>query len=98
MDALAWLESDVESVDGVTPTAARALRASFGIATVRDLLEHYPHQNKYRDIGEQVLIADAPLGEQVTIVGTLGSWNVIRPRGRKMTIAKAKITDESAGR
>ena len=98
MDALAWLEADVRAVQGVTATVANTLRTTFGIETVRDLVEHYPRQGKYRDIGEQVLIADAPLGEQVTVVGTLGSWNVIRPRGRKMTIAKARITDESGGR
>ena len=98
MDALAWLEADVSAIDAVRPAVANTLRTTFGIETVRDLLEHYPHQGKYRDIGEHVLIADAVLGEPVTIVGTLGSWNVIRPRGRKMTIAKATITDESGGR
>ena len=98
MDALAWLEADVAAVEGVRPAIANTLRTAFGIETVRDLIEHYPHQGKYRDIGEHVLIADAQLGEPVTIVGTLGPWNVIRPRGRKMTIAKAKITDESGGR
>ena len=98
MDALAWLEADVDAVDGVSAAAAKTLRTTFGIHTVRDLLEHYPHPGKYRDIGEQVLVADAPLGEQVTVVGTLGAWNVIRPRGRRMTIAKAKITDASGGK
>jgi ATP-dependent DNA helicase RecG len=98
MDALAWLQADVGAVDGVSATVATTLRTTFGIETVRDLLEHYPHQGKYRDIGEQVLVADAPLGEQVTVVGTLGRWNIIRPRGRRMTIAKAQIVDASGGR
>src|SRR3712207_5558244 len=95
MDALAWLNADVSAVEGVTPAIAKTLLNAFSIATVRDLLEHYPHQGKYRDIGEQVLIAQALIGEHVTVVGTLGPWNVIRPKGRRMTIAKAKITDES---
>ena len=98
MDALAWLEADVAAVDGVRPAVANVLRTMFGITTVRELLEHYPHQNKYRDIGEHVLIADAQLGEPVTVVGTLGSWNIIRPRGRRMTIAKTTVTDESRAR
>ncbi len=98
MDALAWMEADVAAVDGVKPAVASTLRTAFGIETVRDLLEHYPHQGKYRDIGEHVLIAAASLGDTITVVGTLGSWNVIRPRGRRMTIAKANITDESGGR
>src|SRR3712207_2717475 len=91
MDALAWLDADVSAVDGVKPAVASTLRNAFGIATVRDLLEHYPHQGKYRDIGEHVQIAHAQVGEPVTVVGTLGPWNVIRPKGRRMTIAKAKI-------
>ena len=98
MDALAWLEADVDAVEGVTAPAAKTLRTTFEIETVRDLLEHYPHQGRYRDIGEHVAIADAPLGEAVTVVGTLGSWNVIRPRGRRMTIAKTALVDDAGGR
>lgn len=64
MDALAWLEADVDAVDGVSAAVAKTLRTTFGISTVRDLLEHYPHPGKYRDIGEQVLIADAPSGSR----------------------------------
>ena len=97
-DALAWLEADVADVPGVSPTVARTLATTFEIATVRDLLEHYPHQGKYRDIGEHVLITNATIGDVITVVGVLGSWNVIRPRGRRMTIAKTTVTDDSGGR
>jgi ATP-dependent DNA helicase RecG len=97
-DARAWLDTDVAQVEGVTARAARTLQRALGIATVRDLLEHYPHQGRYRDVGEQVALADAPLGEPVTIVGTISRWNVIRPRGRRLTIAKAQIVDDGGGR
>src|SRR5688572_7571880 len=98
MDALAWLEADVADVPGVSAAVARTLATTFEITTVRDLVEHYPHQGKYRDIGEHVLIRDAAIGDVITVVGVLGSWNVIRPRGRRMTIAKTTVTDDSGGR
>jgi len=97
-EAQAWLDADVALVEGVTSRAARTLRQALGIATVRDLLEHYPHQGRYRDIGEQVALSDAPLNEPVTIVGTVARWNVIRPRGRRLTIAKAQLVDDAGGR
>ncbi|HVM21463.1 MAG TPA: ATP-dependent DNA helicase RecG [Egibacteraceae bacterium] len=98
MDARAWLDAEIAAVPGVSPRLAGALGRSLDLHTVRDLLEHYPHQGKYRDIGEQVPVAQAPLGEPVTIVGTIGSWNIVRPRGRRMTIAKAKVVDDAGGR
>ncbi|MDP9405915.1 MAG: ATP-dependent DNA helicase RecG, partial [Actinomycetota bacterium] len=93
MDADAWLDADVSEVEGVTRPAAATLREVFGIATVRDLLEHYPHQGKYRDVGAHLPVATAPLGEPVTVVGTVASWRVARPRGRKLTIATARLVD-----
>ena len=98
MDARALLEAGVTVIAGVSPTVAATLENTFGIQTVRDLLEHYPHQEKYRDIGAHLPIAQAPVGEAVTIVGTITGWSVARPRGRKMTIAKATIEDGSGGR
>jgi ATP-dependent DNA helicase RecG len=92
------LSADVNVVPGVTGAVATTLRSTFGVVTVRDLLEHYPHQGKYRDIGEHLPIADAPLGEPVTVVGTITGWSVARPRHRKMTIAKATVVDEAASR
>ncbi|MPZ73024.1 MAG: ATP-dependent DNA helicase RecG [Nitriliruptorales bacterium] len=97
MDARAWLEADVATVPGITAAAAKLLDNAFGIRTVRDLLEHYPHQGKYRDIGAQLPLREAPLGEPVTIVGTIDNWRMLRPRGRKLTIARATVHDELGG-
>lgn len=93
--AQTWLEQPAASLPG----AGRLTKAlsALGIETVRDLLEHYPHAGKYRDIGAQLPARDAPLGEPVTLVGTISSWQLVRPRGRKLTIAKAKLRDDLGG-
>ncbi|MEX0658680.1 MAG: ATP-dependent DNA helicase RecG [Egibacteraceae bacterium] len=98
MDAQEWLAADVTEVPGVSGRAAATLRSAFGVTTVRDLLEHYPHQDKYREIGVRVALGDAAVGQAVTIVGTILRWNVVRPRKRRMTIAKAVVVDEHGGR
>jgi ATP-dependent DNA helicase RecG len=97
-DARAWLDAPVTEVPGVSQRAAGTLAKAFGIATVRDLIEHYPAQGagKYRDIGAHVPLADAPHGEPVTLVGALTQWTVARPRGRNLTIAKTRLLDESS--
>jgi len=97
MEATAVLDGDVSLLPNVSTRAAAMLRSAFGIRTVRDLLEHYPHQDKYRDVGAQVPLAAAVLGGQVTLVGTIGRWQVARPRGRKMTIARALLMVEGGG-
>jgi ATP-dependent DNA helicase RecG len=100
VDAAAWLESPVTAVEGVSGRAAGALKRAFEIRTVRDLLTHYPSQEhgKYRDIGAHLPLSDAPLGEPVTLVGTIAAWKVIRPRGRRMTVAKAVLVDDGGGK
>lgn len=82
-------------MEGVGPRIASSLEAAFGIVTVRDLLEHYPF--RYRDIGEARPLAEATLGEPLTIVGTIERWDVIRPRRGRMVIAKARVRDEHGG-
>ena len=86
----------VTAVPGVSARMSTVLVNAFGIATVRDLLEHYPRG--YRDIGAQVSLAEATPGEQITVIGTVQAWAVQRPRGRKMTIAKATVTDDDGAR
>ncbi len=98
MDAIAVLDGDVSLVPGVSHRAATILRQTFDITTVRDLLEHYPHQDKYRDVGAQVPLAEAVVGQAVTLVGEIGRWQVARPRGRRMTIARALLLVDGGGR
>jgi ATP-dependent DNA helicase RecG len=89
--AAAWLDAAVTAVPGVSARVAGILRSAFDIATVRDLLTHYPAQGKYRDLGAVTEPTLDLLDEQVTIVGTIDRWRMIRPRGRRLTIARARV-------
>lgn len=73
--------------------AARAeLLAKLKVTRVRDLLTCYPH--RYLDMSTVVSTADAPLGQTVTVVGTLDSVKVKRPRPR-LSLVEAALVDES---
>ncbi|MGH8896578.1 MAG: ATP-dependent DNA helicase RecG [Egibacteraceae bacterium] len=98
MEARTYLEADVAQVEGVTRKAATTLFSAFDMRTVRDLLEHYPHQDKYRDVGARMPLAEAQLGEPVTIVGQIAGWSVLKPRRRSLVIAKATIHDDHGGK
>ncbi|CAN5218610.1 ATP-dependent DNA helicase RecG [soil metagenome] len=102
MAVRSWLDAPVREVDGVSARAAGSLRDTFGIHSVRDLLEHFPHQDKYRDLGAVVPLREAQLGAQVTVVGSIVRWSVVRPRrraGRRaMTIARATLVDAAGDR
>ncbi len=90
-DAAAWLDAPVGDVPGVSGRVATTLRTTFGIRTVRDLLEHYPAQDRYRDLGAVTEPTLELLGEQVTVIGAIDGWSIARPRGRRMTIARARV-------
>jgi len=96
VDATEVLAQEVAALPGVSARTASTLRRVLEIHTVRDLLEHYPHQDKYRDIGAVVPLADATEGEAVTLVGTVTAWSVIRPRGK--ALAKATLAVDGGGR
>ncbi|MBW3601367.1 MAG: ATP-dependent DNA helicase RecG [Actinobacteria bacterium] len=102
MAVRSWLDAPVREVDGVSARAAGSLRDTFGIHRVRDLLEHFPHQDRYRDLGDVVPLREARLGAQVTVVGSIARWSVVRPRrraGRRaMTIARATLVDAAGDR
>ena len=73
---------------------ARGHLEGLGIRTVGDLVTHYPYQDRYRDAGELTAVADAPVGQPVTVLGTIADWQVERARSRRMTIARARLVDE----
>lgn len=97
-DPATWLAAPVTAVPGVSARLATTLRSVFEITTVRDLIEHYPHQDKYRDLGAVVEPTLELLDEQVTIVGIVERWQVLRPKRRKMTIARAQVRTEGGAR
>ncbi|HSJ45085.1 MAG TPA: ATP-dependent DNA helicase RecG [Euzebyales bacterium] len=96
-DAATWLDAAVTEVPGVSARIAGVLRSAFGITTVRELVTHYPVQGKYRDLGAVEEPTLELLDEQITIIGVIDRWRIIRPRRRKLTIARARVrTDGGA--
>ena len=91
------LDDDLSAVPDLSARTVKNLASAFEVRTVRDLLEHFPHDGKYRDVGAQLPVMDAPLGEPVTVVGTVTAWTVSRPRNRRLTIAKATLRDDTGG-
>jgi ATP-dependent DNA helicase RecG len=89
------LESPVTDVPGVGPRIAGALERAFRITTVRDLVEHHPAQGpgKYRDAGALVGLAEAEVGQKITVVGEIERWQLIPTRRKGVRLAKATIRD-----
>jgi len=83
------LSSPLEGVVGAK--TAGAFSRAFGIATVGDLLGHFPR--RYARRGELTPIATLPLGEQVTIVAEVRSVSTRPMRGRKGTLLEVVISD-----
>lgn len=88
---LAAHDGPVTAVRFVDPTRAEAL-GRLGIATVGDLLRHYP--NRWLDLRTSAPLARLPLGQEATAVGTVHEVVVKRPRPR-LSITEVAITDET---
>ena len=87
---LAYLSAvPVERVKGIGPARARSL-AKLGIASVADLLLHVPR--RYLDRSRTFDLSDVPLGEEVTIFGTVLSTKRRRISGGRVMI-DARISD-----
>ncbi|MBU1492641.1 MAG: ATP-dependent DNA helicase RecG [Actinomycetota bacterium] len=88
--SLAYLTGiGVERVQGLSGARGADLRKA-GIATVADLLLHTPR--RYIDRSLLAPLAELPVGEEVTAIGTVKKVAVRRPRA-KMTIVEATIFD-----
>ncbi|MFP5332022.1 MAG: ATP-dependent DNA helicase RecG [Acidimicrobiia bacterium] len=79
----------VDQVQGLKGGRARKL-AEAGIVSVADLLFHAPR--RYIDRSRVEPIALLPLGEEITVVGTVRSVSSRRPR-RNMIIVTATVSD-----
>lgn len=82
----------VERVRGLSGKRGQTL-AKQGVGSVADLLLHVPR--RYLDRSTKVLISEVPLGEEVTLIGTVERVSSRRPR-RGLVIVEATIRDESA--
>ena len=88
--SLAYLATlPVDLVKGIGPKTAKKMGEA-GINSVADLLLHVPR--RYLDRSQMFDLSDVPLGEEVTVAGTVTSAKVRRiSRGR--TMVEADISD-----
>lgn len=86
------LDASVGVVKQISDTRARILYRSFGIKTVRDLLQLYPR--RYIDMSCVVPIQRAEIGKSYTIFGTLYEIKQKRPKPR-LTLVELSLLDES---
>ena len=83
------LDRDVDKVRAVSPARAKNL-AKMGIRTVRDLLGNYPR--RYVDLSNVETAARAPIGQFVTVTGTVDEVVEKQPR-RRLHILEVSIFD-----
>lgn len=83
---------DVAEVKNLGGKRSEGLRNA-GVHTVADLLHHVPH--RYIDRSQKSAIAKVPIGQEVTIIGSVRSVSSRRPR-RNMQIIEAVVEDDSA--
>jgi ATP-dependent DNA helicase RecG len=82
-------ETPLASVLRTTPEFLRTLEVA-GIRTVRDFALYLPRAHE--DIASAQTLATAPLGEKVTLRGTVTELKSVRTRSR-MTLVQARFTD-----
>ena len=85
------LDEPIETLPGIGPKRA-ALLANLGIATVRDLLFHFPRD--YQDRRHITPIAEVNEGDTVTVEAEVVSARNVRLRGR-MSLASLTLEDET---
>ncbi len=86
------LSRPLADLPGVRPALARRL-AGFGLATVGDLLEHYPR--RYEDFTDRKAIAALKVGEEATVRATVERVTLEHGHRRRVTILKAVLRDQS---
>ena len=82
---------DVKLGNALGGRTAAALEKGLGLATVGDLLSHYPR--RYARRGELTALTDLPLDENVTIVAEVLETVVRDMRAKKGSIVEVRITD-----
>ena len=87
------LSSPVSAVAG--GKTAKALRDGLGIATIDDLLRHYPR--RYIDPGQLTDLDSLEVGEHVTVLAEVVSATTRRMQQRKGTVTEVVVSD-GAGR
>ncbi len=80
----------VQFVKGVGPKLA-AILAQINIATVEDLLRHYPR--RHLDYQNRLKIKELQPGQEVTIIGTIRSVSAFQARSGNMSIMTITMSD-----
>ena len=84
------LDRPLDTLPGVGKTI-RARLAKLGLRSVRDLVEHAP----FRYVGARPISSLFGEVDEVSIEGTVGRVAKRMPRGRRLTIVEATISDDS---
>lgn len=84
------LSSPLETLKGVGPKFGERLRR-FGIATVKDLLWHFP--SRYEDFSAIRKISALAVGENATIEGVISAVKLHRTWRRRMFIVEVLVAD-----
>lgn len=86
------INTPIERLKGASTTILKPLK-NLGIATYADLLLHIP--TRYDDFSHTTRIADAQVGETVTVQGVIQSIENARSWKRRMHITHATVSDGS---
>ena len=86
------INTPIERLKGASATILKPLK-NLGITTYADLLLHVP--TRYDDFSHTTRIADAQVGETVTVQGVIRSIENARSWKRHMHITHATISDGS---
>ncbi len=86
-----FLDASVSSIRAISDSRAKNL-AKLNIHKVRDLLTHFPY--RYIDLTNIASCANAPIGQQATVIGTIDSVRQKKPRPY-LDIIEAAIVDDT---
>ena len=79
-------------LEHVTASVARRL-ATFGLATVGDLIEHFPR--RYEDFRDRKQIRDLKVGEEATIRGEVVRVSADRTARRRVDVVRVLVRDDT---
>jgi ATP-dependent DNA helicase RecG len=86
------LSEKIENIPKIGP-AYRTRLAHLGIATVKDLLYHFP--SRYEDFSRRVNIADLKVDATACVQGTVENVKMVRVWKRHLTITEIVLSDET---
>lgn len=84
------LDQPITVLSGVGDVTAETFAEELGVHTLHDLLHHWPR--RHQDLGDLAELHDTALGERVTLVGEVASWESRRARSnRRLHITEGTV-------